>query len=75
MIEEIDVVETLSPAEDATVAIGSVGTVVHVYKDGEAYLVEFPIPGEEYETVLATFYPNQLRLVEPRPGKNVRKSA
>ena len=42
------------------IAIGAEGTIVSVYNDGEAYVVEFPAP----LGALATVEPHALRLIE-----------
>jgi hypothetical protein len=41
MIEEHDRVVLNPPVPSERLEAGDVGTVVHVYKDGEAYEVEF----------------------------------
>ncbi len=40
---------------------GTTGTIVHIYKDGEAYAVEFNIPPRDCEVL--TVYENQITSV------------
>ena len=41
MINELDIVALRRAVPDESLAVGDVGTVVHVYKDGKAFEVEF----------------------------------
>lgn len=59
MIDELDVVALLIDRPDLKLAKGSVGTVVAVYGEAEAFEVEFVDPdGATYD--LETFRPDEL---------------
>ena len=62
MLNEHDVVELTAPVPDEGVTVGDTGTVVHVYKDGEAYEVEFLTP-DGHTAAVVTLEPSQVRPV------------
>lgn len=52
MIEDLDVVALTIALPDLGLAVGDVGTVVHVYQDGKAFEVEFmTLVGETIDVV------------------------
>ena len=71
MIKEHDRVVLKTDVESEHLKAGDVGTVVHVYKKGEAYEVEFiTLSGQ---TVAVTTLPaSQIRPIEPREIANAR---
>ena len=54
-VAELSIVKLRSPVEtkQGTVPIGSTGTVVHAYSDGQAYIIEFYEPIHAVATVEA----------------------
>jgi hypothetical protein len=74
MINELDVVALTHALPDQGLAIGDVGTVVHVYKDGQAYEVEFmTLTGETIAVV--TLDADAIRPVEEHEIANARQVA
>ena len=65
MIKEHDRVVLKTDVESERLKAGDVGTVVHVYKKGEAYEVEFMTLNGETVTV-TTLLASQVRPLEPR---------
>jgi hypothetical protein len=65
MIKEHDRVVLKTDVESERLKAGDVGTVVHVYKKGEAYEVEFMTLSGETVTV-TTLLASQVRPIEPR---------
>ena len=53
---------------------GDVGTVVHVYKDGTAYEVEF-VDGGGSTVALITVEPGDIRRIEPGEVLHARRTA
>ena len=72
MIKEHDrvVLSTSLPSEG--LEAGDVGTVVHVYKDGEAYEVEF-VTLDGHTAAVATLEESQVRPVTRRDITHVRQ--
>lgn len=66
MIQEHDLVQTIRSDDELGIPAGSVGAVIHIFEDGAAYEVEFPIPGQQYETVIATYVVGSVRPAENR---------
>jgi hypothetical protein len=64
MIKEHDRVVLKSPIPNQGLEAGDVGTVVHVYKDGEAYEVEF-VALDGHTAAVATVEASQVRPVTP----------
>ncbi len=54
-VMELSIIKLRSPLEtnEGTVPVGSSGTVVHVYGDGQAYIIEFYEPFHTVATVEA----------------------
>jgi hypothetical protein len=65
VIKEHDRVVLKTDVESERLKAGDVGTVVHIYKGGEAYEVEFMTLGGETVTV-TTLLAAQIRPIEPR---------
>ena len=72
MIKEHDrvVLRTSVPAEG--LEQGDVGTVVHVYKDGEAYEVEF-VALDGHTAAVVTLEAAQVRPISPRDITHTRE--
>ncbi len=72
MIKEHDrvVLKTSVPAEG--LEQGDVGTVVHVYKDGEAYEVEF-VALDGHTAAVVTLEAAQVRPISPRDITHTRE--
>ena len=69
--EHVRVVLTTSvPAEG--LEAGDVGTIVHVYRDGQAYEVEF-VALDGHTTAVATLEANQVRRVTSRDMTHSRE--
>ncbi len=64
MIKEHERVVLKSPIPDKGLEAGDVGTVVHVYRDGEAYEVEF-VALDGHTAAVATVEASQVRQVTP----------
>jgi Domain of unknown function (DUF4926) len=62
MIREHDLVMLIEPVPSEGLEEGDVGTVVHVYKDGEAYEIEF-LTLEGHTAAVATLESSQVRPV------------
>ena len=74
MINELDVVALTHPLPDLGLAIGDLGTVVHVYKDGQAFEVEFStLTGATIDVV--TLEADSIRPVAEREIANARQVA
>ena len=72
MIKEHERVVLTAPVPASGLEAGDVGTVVHVYRDGEAYEVEFVTLGGRTAAVL-TLEAAQLRPVSGRDMAHVRE--
>jgi hypothetical protein len=64
MIKEHERVVLKSPVVEKGLEAGDVGTVVHLYKDGEAYEVEF-VTLDGYTAAVVTVDASQVRPVAP----------
>lgn len=64
MIKEHERVVLKSPILDKGLEAGDVGVVVHVYRDGEAYEVEF-VALDGHTAALATIEASKVRPVAP----------
>jgi hypothetical protein len=74
MIKEHDRVVLTQDLADERLAAGDVGTVVHVYRGGEAFEVEFVSLGGE-TVAIATLEKTQLRPVERGEITHARRVA
>ncbi len=72
MIKEHDRVVLNAPLPSERLEAGDVGTVVHVYKDGQAYEVEFVTLGG-HTAAVATVEASQVRAVTRRDLTHVRE--
>ncbi len=72
MIKEHDRVVLNAPLPSEGLEAGDVGTVVHVYKDGEAYEVEF-VTLDSHTAAVATLEASQVRPVTRRDLTHVRE--
>lgn len=72
MIEEHDSVVLTADLPDEKLEAGDVGTVVHVYHDGQAYEVEF-VTLDGHTVAVATVGIDQLRPVSRRDISHVRE--
>lgn len=72
MIKEHQRVVLKSPVSDKGLEAGDVGTVVHVYRDGEAYEVEF-VALDGQTVAVATLEGSELRPVSPREIPHARE--
>jgi DNA polymerase III sliding clamp (beta) subunit (PCNA family) len=72
MIKEHQRVVLKSPVSDKGLEAGDVGTVVHVYRDGEAYEVEF-VALDGHTVAVATLEGSELRPVSPREIPHARE--
>jgi hypothetical protein len=71
MIREYERVVLTTDLPDYGLQTGDVGVVVHIYKDGEAYEVEFfTLDGETLDVV--TVEAEQVRPVSPRDVMHAR---
>jgi len=72
VIKEHDRVVLTKPIPSEALEVGDVGTVVHVYRDGRAYEVEFTtLAGKT--AVVATVEKNQVRPVNQREITHARE--
>ncbi len=74
MINEHDRVVLVTGVPAAGIEAGDVGTVIHVYKDGKAYEVEFLTLGGQTAAV-ATLEDSQVRPVNNREITHARQMA
>ena len=72
MIKENDRVVLTKSVPSAALEEGDVGTVVHVYKDGEAYEVEF-LTLDGRTAAVATLESSHVRAVSPRDITHTRE--
>lgn len=72
MIREHDRVVLKSPIADERLEAGDVGTVVHVYRDGEAYEVEF-VALDGHTAAVATVKASDVRPVTPSEIPHARE--
>ena len=71
MIKEHDRVVLKSDVESERLVAGDVGTVVHIYENGEAYEVEFLTLNGKTVTV-TTLEPSRVRPIEPHEIAHAR---
>lgn len=71
MTSELDVVVLTEPLVEHALEKGDVGTVVHIFRQGEAYEVEF-VTLKGTTAALVTLKPSQFRSVERRDLLHVR---
>ncbi len=71
MIKELEVVVLTEPVPEHALEKGDVGTVVHVFRNGEAYEVEF-VTLKGATAALATLKPSQFRPVGKQDILHVR---
>ena len=71
MIKEHDRVVLRKEIPEQGLKTGGVGTVVHVYKKGEAFEVEFVTLGGE-TVAIATLVPSQIRPVQRKEITHAR---
>jgi hypothetical protein len=74
MIKELERVVLTAPVPDAGLESGDVGTVVHVYRAGEAFEVEFTTLDGRTAAVV-TVEASQVRPVRGREITHARESA
>jgi|TARA_B100000315_G_C14252288_1_gene440308 hypothetical protein len=74
MIKEHDRIVLMNDIPSEGLLTGDVGTVIHVYKEGEAFEVEFVTLGGETVSVI-TLPSSQVRAVDKRDIANARKLA
>lgn len=72
MIKEHDRVVLVTPVPAEGLEAGDVGTVVHVYEDGQAYEVEF-ITLDGHTAAVATLESSQVRPVSRRDITHTRE--
>lgn len=60
MFEELEIVELAHDLREHNLKEGERGTIVEIYKDGEAYEVEF-VASDGRTTALLTLMPNDIR--------------
>jgi hypothetical protein len=72
MIGEHDRVVLTTPIPAESLEAGDVGTVVHVYRDGKAYEVEF-VALDGHTTAVVTLESSQVRAVTPRDMTHTRE--
>ena len=72
MLKEYDRAVLIIPLPDEGLEPGDVGTVVHVYEDGQAYGVEF-ITLDGHTTAVATVDACQVRAVTRRDMTHARE--
>jgi uncharacterized protein DUF4926 len=71
-IKEHERIVLKSPVPDKGLEAGDVGTVVHVYRDGEAYEVEF-VALDGHTAAIATLEAVNVRPVSPREIPHARE--
>ena len=72
MIKEHDRVVLMTPILEDGLEPGDVGTVVHVYRDGQAYEVEF-VTLDGYTSAVVTLESSQVRPVSGREITHARE--
>lgn len=72
MIKEHDRVVLVTPVPAEGLEAGDVGTVVHVYEDGQAYEVEF-VTLDGHTAAVATLESSQVRPVSRRDITHTRE--
>ncbi len=74
MIEELSVVVLTGDLQEYGLAAGDVGAVVHKYRNGEAFEVEF-VSGQGRTVAVVTVAAEYLRLMQEQEILHVRKLA
>ncbi len=72
MIKEHERIVLTTPIRNERLEAGDVGTIVHVYKDGEAYEVEFVTP-DGHTAAVVTLEVLQVRPVTRRDLTHTRE--
>ncbi|MCL4261772.1 MAG: DUF4926 domain-containing protein [Anaerolineae bacterium] len=72
MINELDTVVLSHDLEEYGLQQGDIGAVVHVYKNGKAYEIEF-VTGEGETIALLTLTPADIRLMGEREILHARE--
>lgn len=72
MIKEHDRIVLNTPLPSEGLEAGDVGTVVHIYRDGQAYEVEF-VTLDGHTAAVATLESSQVRPVTRRDLTHVRE--
>jgi len=72
MLKEHERIVLTSPLPEEGLEAGDVGTVVHVYADGQAYEVEF-VALDGHTTAVATVEASQVRPVTRRDMTHTRE--
>ena len=72
MIKEHERVVLKSPVPDKGLEAGDVGNIVHVYRDGEAYEVEF-VALDGHTAAVVTVEASQVRCVAPTEIPHARE--
>ena len=72
MIQEHDRIVLNTPLPSEGLEAGDVGTVVHIYRDGQAYEVEF-VTLDGHTAAVATLESSQVRPVTRRDLTHVRE--
>jgi hypothetical protein len=72
MIKEHDIVVLTVPLPSEGLEAGDVGTVVHIHKDGQAYVVEF-LTLDGNTAAVATLEASQVRPVSKRDLTHTRE--
>ena len=72
MIKEHERVVLTTSVPDAALEAGDVGTVVHIYKDGQAYEVEF-VTLDGHTAAVLTLEASQVRPVSRRDITHTRE--
>lgn len=72
MLKEHDRVVLMTPVSEEGLESGDVGTVVHVYQDGQAYEVEF-VALDGHTTAVATLETSRIRPVSRRDMTHARE--
>ena len=72
MLKEHDRVVLTRPVSTEGLEAGDVGTIVHVYRDGQAYEVEF-VALDGHTTAVATLEADQVRPVTSRDMTHSRE--
>ena len=72
MLKEHDRVVLTNPVPADGLEAGDVGTIVHIYSDGQAYEVEF-VALDGHTTAVATVEFHQVRPVTPRDMTHTRE--
>lgn len=74
MIKEHDRVVLMAPVPEEGLEIGDVGTVIHVYRDGQAFEVEFTTL-DGHTVAVATVESSQVRPVTSHEITHARRLA